>query len=140
MSPSFVIVLKEYLIKKNLVKSKASIIGCQSRLLFSQSFRQCLKEEVVGAPQRALELSQWGQSKVFLERNSKNLFISSCTLFWNVILDDITKFWDENLLLFTFLTGKLRKNLFWTNKNFVYLNIITHFHPKITSGNIVWTT
>ena len=35
------------------------------------------------------------------------------TLFW----DDFTKFWDENLLLFTFLTGKLRKkNLFWTNK------------------------
>ena len=30
------------------------------------------------------------------------------TLFW----DDITKFWDENLSLFTFLTGKLRKNLF----------------------------
>ena len=27
------------------------------------------------------------------------------TLFW----DDITLFWDENLLLFTFLTGKLRK-------------------------------
>ena len=27
------------------------------------------------------------------------------TLFW----DDITKFWDENLLSFTFLTGKLRK-------------------------------
>ena len=45
------------------------------------------------------------------------------TLFW----DDITKFWDENLLLFTFLTGKLRKNLFWTNKKFVYLNIITNF-------------
>ena len=27
------------------------------------------------------------------------------TLFW----DDITKIWDKNLLLFTFLTGKLRK-------------------------------
>jgi len=39
------------------------------------------------------------------------------TLFW----DDITKFWDENLLLFTFLFGKLRKNLFWTIKKFVYL-------------------
>ena len=55
------------------------------------------------------------------------------TLFW----DDITKFWDENLLLFTFSTGKLRKNLFWTNKKFVYLNIITNFHPKITYKNIV---
>ena len=42
------------------------------------------------------------------------------TLFW----DDITKFWDENLLLFTFLTGKLRKNLFWTNKKFVSQNIV----------------
>ena len=62
MSPSFVFVLKEYSIKSNLVKSKASIIGLQSRLLFSQSFRQCLKEEVVGAPQRALESSQWRQS------------------------------------------------------------------------------
>ena len=30
----------------------------------------------------------------------------SChSVFW----DDITKFWDENLLIFTFLTGKLRK-------------------------------
>ena len=45
------------------------------------------------------------------------------TLFW----DDITKFWDENLLLFTFLTRKLRKSLLWTNKKFVYLNIITNF-------------
>ena len=29
------------------------------------------------------------------------------TLFW----DDITKFWDENLILLTFLTRKLRRNL-----------------------------
>jgi hypothetical protein len=29
--------------------------------------------------------------------------------FGTLFLDDITKFWDENLLLFTFLTGKLRK-------------------------------
>ena len=40
--------------------------------------------------------------------------MSSCTLFW----DDITKLWDENLLSFTFLTGKLRKNLFRTNNKF----------------------
>ena len=39
------------------------------------------------------------------------------TLFWN----DIMRIWNENLLLFTFLTGQLRKNLFWTNKIFVYL-------------------
>ena len=39
------------------------------------------------------------------------------TLFW----DDITKIWNENLSSFTFLTGQLRKNLFWTNKIFVYL-------------------
>ena len=39
------------------------------------------------------------------------------TLFW----DDFTKVWDENLSLFTFLIGKLRKNLFWTIKKFVYL-------------------
>ena len=50
-------------------------------------------------------------------------------LFW----DDITKFWDENLL-FTFLTGKLRKNLFWTNKNFVYLLI---YHNKYSSQSNV---
>ena len=48
---------------------------------------------------------------------SKELLMLSCMLFW----DDIMIFWDENLLLFTFLTGKLRKNLFWTNKKFVYL-------------------
>ena len=29
------------------------------------------------------------------------------TLFW----DDITKFWDENSLLFSLLTGKVRKHL-----------------------------
>ena len=57
------------------------------------------------------------------------------TLFW----DEITKFWDENLLLFTDLIEKLRKNLFWTNKKFVYLNIITNFCPKVTS-EIVPTT
>ena len=61
--------------------------------------------------------------------------MSSCTLF----CDDMTKFLDENLLLFTFLTGKLRKNLFGTNKKFVYLNIITNFCPKLTSKNIVLT-
>ena len=67
-----------------------------------------------------------------------NKTCSSCpvryleTLFW----DDITKFWDENLLLLTFLTEKLRKKtLFWINKKFVYLNIITNFCPKITSQN-----
>ena len=47
-----------------------------------------------------------------------NLFMSSCTLFW-----------DENLSLFTFLTGKLRKTLFWTNKKFVYL-LYQIFVPK----------
>ena len=50
-------------------------------------------------------------------RASWDMFMSSCTLFW----DDSIKIWDENLLLFTFLTGKLTKNLFWTNKKFVYL-------------------
>ena len=49
-------------------------------------------------------------------------------------------FGDENLLLFTFLTGKLRKNLLWTNKKFVHLNIITNFCPKISSKNIFLTT
>ena len=42
----------------------------------------------------------------------------SCTLF----PDDIKISWDENLLLFTFLAGIMRKNLFWTNKKFVYHN------------------
>ena len=41
------------------------------------------------------------------------------------------EFWDETLLLFTFLTGKLRKNLFWTNKKFVY----TYYHNKFLSKN-----
>ena len=51
--------------------------------------------------------------------------------------DDITKFWDENLLLFTFSTGKLRKNLFWNNNQFVHLNFITNFRPKKESEYIV---
>ena len=58
-----------------------------------------------------------GLGKYFYFTSSKllvtlNLFMSSCTVFW----DNTTKLCDENLLLFTFLTGKLRKNLFWTNK------------------------
>ena len=58
----------------------------------------------------------------------------SSTLFW----DDITKFWDENLLLFTFLTSKLRNICYGPirTKKFVYLNIITNFRPKLTSENI----
>ena len=71
----------------------------------------------------------------YCKKKSLNLFMPSCTLFW----DNTTKFWYENLLLFSFVTGKLRKNLFWTNKKIVYLNIIT-FCPKITSKNIVPTT
>ena len=55
-----------------------------------------------------------------------DLFMLSSTLFW----DDITKFLDENLLLFTFLTGKLWKNLFWTNKKFVYLLSLQIFVPN----------
>ena len=58
------------------------------------------------------------------------------TLFWY----DITKFWDENLSLFTFLTGKLRKIMFWTDQKFINLNIITNFCPKIMSENMVHTT
>ena len=58
------------------------------------------------------------------------------TLNWT----DITKIWDEKLLLFTFLTGKLRKILFWTNKKFVYLLSQQIFVPKITSENIILTT
>jgi hypothetical protein len=52
-----------------------------------------------------------------LVRYFGTLFWDDITLFW----DDITLFWDENLLLFTFLNGKLRRNLFLTNKKFVYL-------------------
>ena len=60
-------------------------------------------------------------------RASWDMFMSSCTLFW----DDSIKIWDENLLLFTFLTGKLSKNLFWTNKNQeVYL---PNYHNKFSS-------
>ena len=44
--------------------------------------------------------------------------------------DDITIFWDDNLLLFTFLAGKLRKKLFWTNQKFVYLLSSKNFVPK----------
>ena len=49
--------------------------------------------------------------------------------------DDITKFWDENLLLFTFSTGKLRKNLFWNNKKFVLC--LPKYHNKFLYQNNV---
>ena len=45
---------------------------------------------------------------------AKNLFMSSCTLFWDVILG-----WYHEILgrkFITFLMGKLRKHLFWTKK------------------------
>ena len=48
-----------------------------------------------------------------------------------------TLFWDENLLLFTFLTGKLRKSLFWANKKSVHLLsqqiFVPKYLPKISS-------
>ena len=59
-----------------------------------------------------------------------------CTLFW----DDITIIWDEYIVYF--LT---EKNLFWSNKKFVYLiyiNKLSGYH-KITYENILkrtWTS
>ena len=50
---------------------------------------------------------------VFCHCDYEPFYVASRTLFW----DDITKFWDENLSSFTFSTGKLRKTMFWTNKN-----------------------
>ena len=50
-------------------------------------------------------------------------------LFW----DDITIFWDEKLLLFTFLTGKLRKKLV-LDQNGVCL---PKYHNKLSSQNNV---
>ena len=54
--------------------------------------------------------------------------MSFCTLFW----DDITIIWDK--ILFSFLTEK--KNLFWTNKKFVYLIFINKI-MMISTKNIV---
>ena len=48
----------------------------------------------------------------------KDLFMSS---FWTLFWDDITIFWGENLLLFTFLTSKLGKTLCLTKMKFVFL-------------------
>ena len=50
------------------------------------------------------------------------------TLFW----DDITIFWDENLLLFTFLTGKLRKKPVFDQQEVCVPVILTNFCPKIS--------
>ena len=63
-----------------------------------------------------------------------NLIMLSCTLFW-----DVTLGWYHEILGWRFIIiyWKTEKNLFWTNKKFVYLNIITNFCPKITSQNIV---
>ena len=60
---------------------------------------------------------------------SKDLFMSSCTLFWDVIFG-------MKIYYHLPLTGKLRKNLFWTNKKFV----ITNFRRKFSSQNIIPTT
>ena len=38
-------------------------------------------------------------------------------------------------ILFTFLTKK--KNLFWTNKKFIFINKLSWYHPKIMYKNIV---
>ena len=43
--------------------------------------------------------------------------------------------WDENLLLFAFLSGKLRKPLFWTHKKFVYY--LLYYHNKFSSKSNV---
>ena len=43
--------------------------------------------------------------------------------------------WDENLLLFAFLSGKLRKPLFWTHKKFVYY--LLYYHNKFFSKSNV---
>ena len=55
-----------------------------------------------------------------------------CTLFW----DDIMMIWNENIVyLFNW-----EKNLFWTNKLFVYLifiNKLLWYRPKIMYQNIV---
>ena len=69
-----------------------------------------------------------------------NLFMLSCALFWDIILGWYHKILGWKFIIIYFLTGRLRKNLFWTNKKFVYLNIITIFCPKLTSENIVLTT
>ena len=50
--------------------------------------------------------------------------------------NDITIIWDENIVYFF----NWEKNLFWTNKKFVYLifiNKLSWYHPKITYENIV---
>ena len=55
----------------------------------------------------------------------------SCPLllyFGTLLWDDITIFWDENLLWFW--TEK-KENLFWTNMNFVYLTLIPKYRNII---------
>ena len=58
--------------------------------------------------------------------------MSFCTLFW----DDITIIWDENIIYYF----NWKKNLFLTNKKFIYLffiNKLSWYHPEITYKNIV---
>ena len=54
--------------------------------------------------------SKFSKVKIEISRVILNFVLYFGTLFW----DDITIFWDENLL--SFLTEK--ENLFWTNKKF----------------------
>ena len=58
---------------------------------------------------------------------AKNLFMSSCTLFWDVILGWYHEILGLKFIIIYFFNWQTEKNLFWTNKKFVYLNIITNF-------------
>ena len=95
------------------------------------------KDKPKGLYTRESEAQLMLQAMAFNEKVIK-LLCCPVRYFWTLFWDDITKIWEENLLIFTFLSEKLRKNLFWTNKKFVYLNIITNFCPKIHCKYIHW--
>ena len=61
--------------------------------------------------------------KTYLARRLTPSFKDLFMFFVTIFRDDITIFWDENLLWF--LTVK--KTLFWTNKKFVYLIFIPKY-------------
>ena len=54
------------------------------------------------------------------QRVTRNLFMSFVRYFRTLFCDDITIIWEENIVYFF----NWEKNLFWTNKKFVYLIFI----------------
>ena len=71
---------------------------------------------------KSLEMGSRSQnSEIELVVEFLDFFISFGTIFWDIILGWYYNILGWKFIIIYFLTGKLRKNQFWTNKKFVYL-------------------